>query len=427
MGILSLYHNKISSTENTEQKTFFPAPQSGFQTATQYFQQAFSRLNIGIESYFTFYQQIMPLQDAVNKIGEKLASIEIFLKSPTGEIVTNHPFLDLLKRPNFEQCQSDFMEALSKDFSISANAYIMITLSTQNIPLELFIVPPQNIQPELDNRGFIRAYRSIFFTETNRFDRVEINGEVQYLAPDRSARLLHIKGYNPNGFARRQFGLSKMHGILYELMLYRAGALHNYSLLDQGGRPSMWIKPTNRVTTKDALERLEAEISNLTAGAGNAGRIITSNDIEAIQQLMVSNIDMDYSILESKNYNKIYQTYHVPLPLITNEASTFSNYETAQSAMIKEGVLPDFKRFTNYFTRYLLPYFDTTDFTVTFLKGTIDALRAETIEELKSSQPLGIQSDNEMRQQLSLPLSTDPEADLIWKSTQLIESYPPVP
>lgn len=423
MGLLTHFKKSIIIPDKT--KTFYPAPQSGFQTAGQYFQQAFNHMIVGVESYFIFYQQVMPLQDAINKIGEKLAAIEVVLQERDGTIIINHPFLSLLKKPNFNQSQSDFLEELSKDFSIAANAYIIITLSTQNTPLELFIAPPQNVLAQEANQGEILKYEYTYVGRTTTFNRVFINNEIQYLTQDGRARILHLKGYNPNSESRRRFGLSKMHGMLYELMLYRAGALHNYSLLKQGGRPSLWMKPYKRLNSEDADQRLRAEIANLTEGAQNAGRIIVSSEIEEIQKLIVTNVDMDYSVLESKTYNKIYQTYHVPLPVITNEASTFSNYEVAQSAIIKEAVLPEFKRFATFFTRFILPYYEGAEpsLRVTCIKSSIDALRAEAIEEMKNLQPLGILSDNQMLQEIGKPRNKDDDANDVWKSSQLIPSY----
>ena len=404
-------------------KSFIPAPQVNYHTAAQIFQQGFSRGQFSTQSFFDFYQQIMPLQNSVDKIGEKMASFKLVLESESGEFIKKHPFLELLKRPNFEQCQFEFMEALAKDYSIAANAFILVTLSTSNQPLELFILPPQYVTFQTDGRGTIISYEYSFGT-FDTFTGVFLDGDIQYLNPDRSQRLLHIKGYNPNAYARRQFGLSKMHGILFELLLYRAGMTHNLSLLNQGARPSMWVKPTNNIRNADALQRFEAEMQNFYSGQSNAGRVLTSNDIESIQQLLINNVDMDYAKLEDAVYKKIFQAYHVPLPIITNEASTFSNYEVAQVALIKDAVIPPFNRISDYLTRHMMPYYPrSADLRLTYFKFSVDALREEAVEEIKTKQPLGIMTDNEMRQEIGLGVIDNDQGDEIWKLSTYVPTY----
>lgn len=410
----------------TVNKTFVMGHQSQYITSALDFQQAYGHTFLSLEACFVLYQQIMPLQDAINKIGDKLSNIDVILKTKNNQNIIDHPFLDLLAQPNLEQSQCDFLETLSKDFSICANAFIQITISKiSGLPMEMFVLPPQAISGYQTQEGHIDRYTYSATGVTDTYTRTFVDGEIQYLSADGYRRLLHLKGYNPNVAYRSQWtrwGLSKMHGILFELLQYRAGATHNLALLQQGGRPSTWIKPKDRLT-KANQDHLEAEINNLIQGPSNAGRILTSNDIESIEQLIVTNVDMDYSVLESKTYNKIYQTYHIPLPIITNEASTFSNYETAQSAIIKDAVLPQYKRFASFFSRFILPYYSDAPLTMSFFKFSIDALRDEAIKEAVDTQPLGIKSDNEMRQEIGMSANTNEEADEIYKSTQSAPAY----
>lgn len=429
-GFLSLFKKQkllpppeVNEAAIREQKSFIPAPQSNYHTASQIFQQAFGHARFSTQSYFEFYQQIMPLQNSVDKIGEKMASFKLVLETANGEIIKKHPFLELLKRPNAEESQFEFVEAMAKDYSISANVFILITLSTSNQPLELFVLPPQYVTFQTDASGEIISYQYSYGT-FDSFQAVIVNGDVQYLNRDRSQRLLHIKGYNPNAYARRQFGLSKMHGILFELLLYRAGMTHNLSLLNQGARPSLWIKPTANIRHADNLQRFEATIQNFYSGQANAGRVLTSSDIESIEQLLINNVDMDYAKLEDAVYKKIFQAFHVPLPIITNEASTFSNYEVAQVALIKDAVIPPFNRLADHLTRHMLPYYPrSADLRLTYFKFSIDALREEAVEEIKIKQPLGIMTDNEMRQEIGLAPIDNDVGDELWKLSTYVPTY----
>lgn len=423
---MSVLHNFFTKVNPFSKKTFLPGIQNGAYTHSLMFQQAFSRYRVDIGEYFELYQQIMPLQNAIDKIGDKMATIEIILKDKSNKLIFDHPFLDFLKRPNLEQSQSELMENLAKDFAIAGNAFLILTLSYDGKPLELFVEHPSRFGWNLEPDGIVERYYETYDPSENSFyRRTFLNGAFQYLNQTGQKRLFHIKAYNPNVVRRKSFGLSRMHGMLYELLLYRAGMTHNLSLLSQGARPSMLLKVKDSIAASpDQMQQLTATIQNFISGTSNAGRVLTSNEIESIENYMVNNLDMDYVKLEDAVYKKIYQGYHVPLPLITNEASTFNNYSTAQKALIKDAVLPFFQRFADYFTINLLPYFNLSrDLKVTYFKFAIDTLREESVDEVKQKQPLGIMSDNELRVEIGLPHIDSVEADEIYKPSNSLMSY----
>lgn len=179
------------------------------------------------------------------------------------------------------------------------------------------------------------------------------------------------------------------------------------SLLNNGARPSS-IFAFNEELTEDQLQERKQSLNEQLSGPRNAGKIAVTGAFSdgskmlEIHELGQSNKDMDWSNLDQIAATAIYVTYKIPLPMVSNDASTFNNMENAVYHLYDQAVIPCWTAVVSGLARILLPRFglDPKEWFITYDPETIPALRSRTMEELKTRQTLGIETINELRAQL---------------------------
>jgi predicted phage terminase large subunit-like protein len=105
---------------------------------------------------------VAPLNTAITKIAQAVGSLPYALKNKsTSELVTAHPVLDRLNRPNQEhqKTKRKFFEALVTWKLLEGNCYIAATGRINQPPLDLYVLNPRFIQVIPDNTGYPGEYR----------------------------------------------------------------------------------------------------------------------------------------------------------------------------------------------------------------------------------------------------------------------------
>ena len=352
------------------------------------------------------YQQVEPVSDAVDTIGDKIGEIvPVLQKDITDEFIFKHELLDLLKKPNKNKTYFQFMKAASNFFIITGNCYWLISRSpVRNKILELFVLPPQQITYMLGSDGYVATYNYSPQGRTIRFERQDDLMQFRYFTDDGRHELLHLKDFNPRSLLYFVEGLSRLQGSVLSILQYKAGSIHNYSLLENGTRPSGMLK-VNPQATLPQMKALRAELENMFTGSTNAGRtmIANSNMVEDFISFMTNNRDMDFATLKKEVKENIYQRLKIPLVLINTDAATFNNYKTAVLALYDDAVLPQYRQIMNFLMDNFRNYFDgLEDINLFFDEMDIPALRERRVDDLKSVQTLTVLTDNEIRNKLGL-------------------------
>lgn len=289
------------------------------------------------------YQTNPIVYKCANIISTAVAGLEVELKDKNKDIVTNHPILDLLKKPNPSQGGDTFIKAAFIDFLVNGEMFIdAVKVGTRVV--ELWQKSPVHMEVKPGMVGLPLAYK---LKQDNGKDIIwpvnQQNGQ---------SDMFHLKMYNPLNKWRGQTPL--MAGSL-SVDSHNSGILWNYSLLKNSARPSGIIKFEGE-PSGDTIARLTEWFRKRFQGANNAGEIPMLTDGAEWVSVDQSPRDMDFNNTLDKGTLYIAGVYCVPLPLVDQASSTFNNMETAKTLLYTDTVIPMFKQFLTQFNMWLEPY-----------------------------------------------------------------------
>ena len=140
-----------------------------------------------------------------------------------GTLLSDHPLLHLLRRPNARMCGPDFLEALFGHLLLSGNAYVEPVMLNGDLR-ELHLLRPDRIRVVEGRDGWPDAYEYRTGNHMSRF-AVESDG----------LTLLHMRLFHP---LDDHLGFSPLAAAQMALDLHNAASVWNKALLDNSARPS---------------------------------------------------------------------------------------------------------------------------------------------------------------------------------------------
>jgi phage portal protein BeeE len=226
---------------------------------------------------------------------------------------------------------------------------------------------------------------------------------VRYLDSAELKELQQIRNFSTrdNSLGR---GQSPLVSASKEVRQHILGGVHNVSLLERGGRLSLVFHFEDDLDEDDFNETQDRVHQNYS-GADQAGKVaVTAGPHLTINELGNSNKDMDFANLQKLIRDVISQVYHVPLPLVSTDAATFSNYSSAKTALYDDAVSPLAGRLYAGLGELLLPRYglDPSEVAITFDPDLIPALKMRRNEELVLRRGVNIESTNELRGSVGL-------------------------
>lgn len=370
---------------------------------------------------FKFYRQNSSVATAVDIIADSFEQISPVIELPDRSIITKHPVLDLLRSPNTTMTWSDFAARISRHYLLTNQTHFY-GLGAQTVPpSEIQPVKPVNVTLSTDGNQQINTYyvgsgigQGTYFAELAR-DRITryYDGPIKEL-------------YRVGGFSASPNDTipdSPLQAAALETNQQTKGRIHNLKVLENGGRLSLLII-FNEEHLNDDEHRLRTQRINETlGGAKNAGKIgvMSGGDIQDVKEMGNNNKDMDYAQLDTIAKQAIYFRYKVPLPLISTDASTFNNMQTAIEMLYDMAVLPLADKLFSGLSRFLLPRYgiSLSDARITYNTESLRPLRARRLSELKTRKEIGVETPNEMREGLPNrePL---PGGDVIYQNATLV-------
>jgi len=370
-----------------------------------------------------YYTKVQPVSSSINKIVSEIVSIDpIVFNEKTGQIIEKHPVLDLLDEPNPFCKYSEFMTNIAVDFEVTGNAFIVATGNINNPPKELVYINSTCADVQLNSDGFvdkITVNHGSLDSTTFRLRIFNRNGSRvgRYLAGN-DKEIFFIKNPNPYGNYNSPYGFSNLTPIQNEMELYLHSNIHNLSSLTKGGRPSMIVKPRENLTDEQYTEFMES-IQSSIAGSSNAGAITVPSIPCNIEQMSVSNKDMDFENLRKATVSSIHTQLGVPLPMVMAEQMTLANMGAANAQFYNNTIIPLANRLFCEITDMLMPrYIGHDSLVITYDRRSIPALEAESVENVKRRASLNVMTDNEIRTEIGLEHVDG--ADAIYKPTNQI-------
>lgn len=282
----------------------------------------------------------------VNLIADEVARLQPQVKID-GEIVSDTPIHQILKRPGRGRDRKGFIKDLAVQQLVTGTAYPIVYGNPtvrdprQNV-IMLEVAKTQYVKPTQattdmwpDNYWYSEGTRQVTFYRDPSNPR-----DYQWRDTTGLAQLFPI--YEMDG-SYRGVGLSRLNAIKHDVELRLKGIQHNASILDNGARPS-GIANYKGELTPEQKEDVRAQFQALGAGAQNAGKVLVTDGGEMdFTQMSQSMKDMDFAKLLETVEDAIASAYNVPVTLFRTSAQTNNNYATAWETFYYLAVLPTFE------------------------------------------------------------------------------------
>ena len=307
----------------------------------------------------------------ISIISKSASSIKLQLKNRnTGEIITRHKILELLKKPNPILDQNSFFETIYAHKLISGNVYIQGVFNKHSNsvePQELFILRPDRITILIGNTDIPIAYKYKFNNTEKIFKVDQITGK---------SEILHIKNFNP---INDWYGLSQVEPATYSIDQHNEASKWNQAILQNGAKPcgALIVKndaDNGSFLTDDQFTRLKEQLNSEFSGSENAGKPLLLEGGLDWKEISLSPKEMDFLEMKHSTARDIALSFGVPSQLIGIPGdNTYSNMAEARLFLWEQTILPTIDCIMASLNNWLIPMFDD-NLELTYNKNEITPL-----------------------------------------------------
>jgi HK97 family phage portal protein len=290
------------------------------------------------------YQKNNVANAAINKIASAVGSTRFMLKDAQGKEISNHPLLDLLRRPNPLQSGSQFLRAVTGFYLVAGNAYIERTIAGGTVR-ELYPLRSDRMIVIPSDTGLPRGYAYKVGQ-----DQVMWEADPQTGVSD----IRHIKAWHP---LDDWYGLSPIEAGAYAVDQHNEGMKWLQGLLQNSAAPS-GVMRTEGDLSDEQFNRLKAEMDEKYTGGKNAGRPLLLEGGLQWQAMGMSPQQMQIIEAKHSSARDVALSLGVPPQLIGIPGdSTFSNYHEARLAFYEETVIPIMEMIAEELNAWIVPLY----------------------------------------------------------------------
>lgn len=346
-----------------------------------------------IESYY----EVEPINTGIKLIANAKKSLRPYiLNTKTNEYTQEHPLVEILLKPNFNQSYSEFIEKANLYKKLTGNVFYLIKSSGHEEEARVIeIIPTSYVEiterslNSIDISGPY-SYEVYFPKNSSRMTFTsdissESNADIEnprYFSENKYFELIHDNGINLKNDS--SYGDSQITSIYYHGQRYLKALEYNTSLLDNG--PNLYFEygktdnSCDNSLTDEQFGRLKCQLDNDYSGTLNAGKSVLLEG--GLVAKPVTMTDKDMSFLEGAKFDRkiIFSNLKIPLALIGEEDSSFSSnsaYAESRKSLYENTAIPEVQEFFDFiYNRIGLFRYDLE-------KYEILTYKADEIEELE--------------------------------------------
>ncbi len=280
----------------------------------------------------------------VRMVAEAASTIPVLLYEDDHEL-TEHPMLDLMRRPNRDQTCIDLPENWYGFLLVSGNTFAE-TVAIDGELRELHVLRPDRMKVVPGADGWPEGYEYTAGGQTVRFAEEAVAG----VRP-----ILHLKMFHPDN---DHYGMSPIEAAASAIDIHNEAASWNKALLDNSARPSGALVYAARDgnLTGEQYERLKAELEDGFQGAKHAGRPMLLEGGLEWRPLSLSPKEMDFIAAKDSAAREVALAMGVPPMLLGIPGdNTYSNYQEANRSLWRQTVLPLVNRTLAALSNWLSP------------------------------------------------------------------------
>lgn len=308
----------------------------------------------------------------VRLVAEAAAQMPFIVREGDQEM-EDHPFLELMKRPNAFESRQELLVRLYSFLLLSGNVYLEPIILDGNIR-ELFALRPDRMKITVGPKGYPSSY---IYTVGQTEVRYPINANARGQLP-----ILHIKEFHPTD---DNYGLSPVEPAAFSIDVHNQSNAFSKSLLENGARPSGALVYSGGESGTEALSdeqftRLKAELEDKYMGPKNAGRPLLLEGGLDWKEMSLAPKDLEQTDAKQASARDIALAFGVPPQLLGIPGdNTYTNYSQAVRALYRQTVIPLVFHVCGDFTNFFAPTYGDS-FEVTTDLDTLEALSDERKE-----------------------------------------------
>jgi HK97 family phage portal protein len=258
---------------------------------------------------------------------DAFASVNYFVANKDGERIENHPIESLLNYPNPEMPAQDMKQLLSMWANLAGIGYLWrVKVGTRTT--ELWAISPDRLKAKVSSDAK-RSIEGYVLPE---------NPDTIIYPPEQVIPYKFIDPANPVVGVSPLQACSKAVDQDVALQEYNAKAAQN------DGRVNGVFMVDREYSTLDDLEPVSSAVNKKLKDGQKY--LVFGNNMK-YQQLSMTPKEMDFNVTREKNKEEIAITFGVPLPLISNEASTYNNFYVASLILYTMTIIPEVDDFAS--------------------------------------------------------------------------------
>jgi HK97 family phage portal protein len=304
-------------------------------------------------------------------------------KTVNKEEIINHPFLELMKRPNGFQSWFDILEQIALYTELTGDSYLYISAGTLGVPSELWVLPSQYMRIVPSKTKFLTGY----LYGTSQANSVALKPE----------EIIHFKYPNPSNLF---YGMSPLRAVYSSVLRKEHYDEYENALLKNNARPDFLLIPKGRYTEEQARS-LRIQWQQLYGNKYGRGKpAVASGDMD-VKELGWGPKEMAYLKGHKITKSEIYCAYGVPETKGDLSAANRASAQVAEYQYMKDSIKPRLIRIENKFNNEFMPRYDSRLFV------EFDNCVPQDVEmEVKKQETYlkgGVLTINEIREEMGLP------------------------
>jgi len=319
--------------------------------------------------------------------------------------ITSHPFFTLMKKPNPDQSQFQFLEFHFTFMKIFGECYwYMLKGQRSGAPREIYMLRPDLMQVVVDKndpRGLVKGYIM------NKWDGTKI--------PFDRDEILHFKTPNP---ANPYYGMGVIEAAKTYIETEHFASEWTRNALYNSGRPS-GIVNLKGVIDEDTFKQLKKQFKEEYTGTKNAGKTMLLKGMDGIDYQKLGMELSELALKEMKDMTKEDIMFMFRMSKTMMGISDDVNRANAQenhAVFVENIVKPELDRFFDHLNAFFMPTFgNDTDF-LTYVDMDLRSDK-EKLEEWSQGHNKWL-TTNDIR--LERGLDPVPGGDVIYQSIGLV-------
>lgn len=353
---------------------------------------------------YRLYTKSDVLGGVVHRIANAIAGFTIGLTTDGHDFNADASVIEFLNGASEGYSKRRFFYEIAASYILTNEAWVVLRGRINQPPVARTWVYPFDVVDDMSSEdGLPTAFRTVGDRDRRIYKRQVIGGKIRWIDSTMMNELVPILGAEAVDHPYR--GQSQMAPLYYSINQNIEGKRHNTAVLKNGLRLTGALQPEagDRFDTK-ALADIQAAIQALR-GAGTAGATLVLPKRADKLDLALSNQEMDYIEMLREADAAVYNFYGIPLPLVSNDAATFSNFATAQTALYDTAIFPVFDDIADGLSAGLEPRYpdELGDAEITYNENTIRALKGRNIDRMTKARGTQAVSTNEVREMGGYP------------------------